>query len=199
MSYVQDYNEYLTDYITSTSVLQRLMPDYLNPGTKHGSYYVAKDLSKITTCPATRKGTAAPSWNSSYPWFEQYFSCYAGTVTINRLSVGDRSPYRQWGGWRFARYNNDWSAALIPKKITQVTDNSVILIEKGYQQSCWNTNLVKESALPASAMGPLDESSPAWWNHDQAANFLFLAGNVTTFKYGAANFNISEDRGWSVD
>ena len=182
LQYTIDYNDYLpalgnSDWIWSAAT---------STGTKGSGIapYLQLEPAQIPQtsmkgpflCPSTATYEAEPT--------VQMLTSYAPTIPVNGVASG--------AGW----INSSWSSDRYKaKRISAVTDNSVIMVE---QKLSWKDT----SALGVNAIIPGGQPDPRYVNdiymgtrntyavdfqrHGKSANFLFKEGHAISYKWGVS-------------
>lgn len=187
-SYASDYDGFLPG---ATPYFEALIPDHLPSGNSvattvaGGRYW--RDLSGPLTCPSTMAGPQSPSWqDNDADWDTKigYTANFSPTVSVYRVQ-GVFPDGALTGGWSKSSYTDNWTnnhegqtnIIANAKRLTAITSDSIIMVEKGYRRVNWFLALT-EPATPPHAFNQFNTYSPAWWHHDFGANFQFADGSA---------------------
>lgn len=148
------------------------------PGT--GKYLAFKNTSNnVCFCPAVRTAASSPVWSGSTP-LTTYTTNYAPTIKYNTAYV------RNLGGWFLTNYG---TLNYESRRIEDVKSGSVLFGEQEYRNvstSIGNkvAGLQWNSDPSLSYAAPSNVAQSAGWNlHRHTANFTFIDGHVSTYKF----------------
>ncbi len=142
-------------------------------------YTVPTCTEGIFLCPST-----APPGNSDLGWnaaktctgIETFRSSYGLTQVANEAS----DVTRPQGGWQLHQLDTK-----APKKLNNITPNSVIMNEKGLNTINWSTVVTCSNDNDAwKTTGMRTDGTGTNFRHRKTANFLFVDGHVESFKIG---------------
>ncbi len=174
--YVDDNNGYLTQsgWYFTYNLAEAIDQDAYKKGTPQGE-------SSIFVCPSSIVDSGNSLFSGAYNG-EPINRTYGPTMKNNDADTTG-APY---GGWR--PYNTDADA----KKLSRVTDNSVVVIEKwllrvNWWDSVFPSDYNRVSYTNDYAIGSATARyyySAYYAQHQGQANFLFKDGHVDTFNIG---------------
>ena len=170
MSYVNDYNGYMPcgdtgewpNEVAGEIGIPSGVPS-LNPNEP-----CQWTVKGIFLCPSTGDNPFP-----SYPMLSTY-----GTTTANAATP---LPPTNPGGWQYA-YNTHTF-----KRLADISDSSVILIEKDLALNIWNLAVAHDYNMANYTNGKPTSPFPEWgasFRHNINANFLFKEGNVRKYHMG---------------
>ncbi len=146
-----------------------------------GAHYTTSTCTEgIFLCPSTAPpGNVDLGWSASYTYSgtESFRSSYGLTQVANQPT----NVVRPQGGWQLYQ-----TGTKVPKKLINITPNTVILNEKGLNHIEWGGTIVVSSADndPWKTTGLYTNGQGTNFRHRQTANFLFVDGHVESFRRG---------------
>ncbi len=200
MNYVSDHDGYLPPMGRKWDTWMVEQMEYLESDTEsdysHEFYAAWRKIKGPYHCPATEIPPDGPAWNGdTFDLSTNYLlSSYGPTVKHDYPS--EAAAAGKSGGWQYAYFYAEGVGNMgnyIPKRISYVSDMSVLLIEKHFYRINGNSaaphHYSKACYTTTSRYLDRPHFAPAWKRHQQRSNFLFKDGHIETYRLGDMNFN----------
>lgn len=206
MNYVSDHNDYLPPMGKKWDSWMAVQIEYLESDSASdidSQLFAAwKKLQSPYHCPATVIPPDGPAWNGDA--FDistnNLLSSYGPTLKYDYPS--EAAAAGKCGGWQYAYFYAEGVGNMgtdIPKRLTYVSDMSVLLIEKHFYRingsSAAPYHYSKASYTTTIRYVDRARCAPAWKRHQLRSNFLFKDGHIESFRLGDVKF----DNDWKVN